>query len=72
MKNKLIIPLLILYTIVEIICVIQINNYKLKNEDLQRRIYELQNEISVLSDEYKQYKENHNFINNSKNVIKQK
>lgn len=72
MKNKLIIPLLVLYTIVEIICVIQVNNYKLKNEDLQRRIYELQNEISVLSDEYKQYKENHNFINNSKNIIKQK
>lgn len=72
MKNKLIIPLLVLYTIIEIICVIQVNNYKLKNEDLQRRIYELQNEISVLSDEYKQYKENHNFINNSKNIIKQK
>lgn len=72
MKNKLIIPLLILYTIVEIICVIQINNYKLKNEELQKRIYELQNEISVLSDEYDQYKENYNFINDSKNVIKQK
>ena len=72
MKNRLIIPLLILYTIVEIICVIQINNYKLKNEELQKRIYELQNEISVLSDEYNQYKENYNFINDSKNVIKQK